>query len=394
MFSLLLAIIYIAFISLGLPDGLLGSAWPSIYQEMNIPVSFMGIISIIISMGTVFSSLKSDFLTKKFGVGPVTAVSVFLTAFAIIGFFFSHSFIMLCIFAVPYGLGAGSVDSALNNYVALHYKSRHMSWLHCMWGVGASLGPVIIGSAMKAGQPWNKGYLYVGLIQAVLTLIVFLSLPLWNKNKALPMSESGNENETEKSTENKAISLKKLLSFPGVKAAMLTFFCYCALEQTAGQWAASFLVLARNVSPETAARYASFFYIGITIGRAICGFATFRFSDTQMIRAGFAIIVAGIVLTFIPSQVFSLAGLITIGLGCAPTFPSMIHATPDHFGKEKSQAVIGVQMAAAYVGTTMAPPLFGLLTNLLNAKILPLYLTVILILMVIMHQILLKKTKK
>lgn len=385
MIGLLLAIIYAAFISLGLPDGLLGSAWPTIYQEFGVPVSYMGIVSMIISGGTVISSLKSDYLTKKLGVGLVTAISVFLTAFAIFGFSISHNFILICLFAIPYGLGAGSVDAALNNYVALHYKSRHMSWLHCMWGVGASLGPVIMGFALNGGKTWNRGYFYVGIIQVVLTAILFCSIPLWKKN---PTSQSQTTSQ-----EKSSLRIKDVLAIPGAKAALVTFFCYCALEQTAGQWAASFLVLARNVSPELAARFASFFYIGITVGRGICGFITFKLNDKQMVRLGLFIILIGVILIFLPNQNLSLAGLIIIGLGCAPVYPSMIHSTPLRFGADKSQAVIGMQMATAYIGTTLMPPIYGLFANFVNANILPFYLGAILILMFVMHEICEKKVQ-
>lgn len=378
MFTLLLPIIYAAFISLGLPDGLLGSAWPTMYPQFGVPVSYMGFVSVIIAMGTVVSSLKSDYLTKKLGVWLVTSVSVCMTAAAILGFAFTKNFWLLCALAVPYGLGAGSIDAALNNYVALHYKSHHMSWLHCMWGVGAALGPSIMAFSLNRQLGWNNGYLHVGLIQAALTLLLFASFPLW-RQKTQKTTEDGDNLQ-----KPKALGLFEVMKIPGVKAAMLMFFCYCALEQTAGQWAASFMVLARGISPEVAARFASLFYLGITVGRGICGFVTFKLNDRQMIKLGFVIILAGIILIAIPLPVFALAGLIITGLGCAPIFPSMIHSTPDNFGADKSQSVIGVQMASAYIGILFMPPLFGILTNLVGAAILPVYLGVFLVMMLVM----------
>lgn len=373
MASLLLAIIYFAFIGLGLPDGLLGAAWPTMYPEFGAPVSMMGVISFIIAFGTIISSLQSDRLTHRFGVGKVTAVSVGMTAVAIMGFALSHSVLPLCLWAVPYGLGAGSIDAALNNYVALHYKSRHMSWLHCMWGVGASVGPIIMGAALSQGKPWNAGYTYVGIIQIVLTVILFVSLPLWKQHQS--------EDQAVKQSD-KVLSLREVLTVPGVLAVMITFFGYCSVEQTGGQWSASYLVLIRGFSPTEAAKSASMFYLGITIGRGLCGFITFRLNDEQMIHMGFGTIAAGIILLLLPWRWAAIAGLIIVGLGCAPIYPSLIHSTPSHFGADKSGAIIGVQMASAYVGTTLIPPLFGVIANWIGASILPFWFLFFLLLMI------------
>ncbi len=383
MFQLLLLIIYLAFISLGLPDSLLGAAWPTMYQEFAVPVSYAGGISMIIALGTIVSSLQSDRLTKKFGTAIVTAASVFLTAAALFGFSVSHSYLALCLWAIPYGLGAGSVDASLNNYVALHYTSRHMSWLHCMWGVGASVGPYIMGYALTGGRGWNMGYRYIAVLQIILTAILIFSLPLWKKQGAGPEAE-----------EDKAppLSLKQVFGIPGAREVMVAFFCYCALEQTTGLWASSYLVLRRGLSPETAAGFASLFFIGITVGRALSGFMTLKFSDTQMIHLGFGVIFLGIVLFFLPlGSAGSLVGLILVGLGCAPVYPSIIHATPAHFGPDKSQAMIGVQMASAYTGTCLMPPLFGLIANHISVALFPVYLLVILLLMAFMHARMLQK---
>lgn len=381
MASLLIAIIYMAFISLGLPDALLGSAWPVMYSQLGVPLSYMGIISMIIALGTIFSSLASDFLTRKLGTGLVTALSVFMTAAALFGFSAADSFIALCVIAVPYGLGAGAVDAALNNYVALHFASRHMSWLHCMWGVGASLGPYIMGYALTGGSGWNMGYRYIALLQIALTAVLFLSLPLWK-------TSTHDETETEAGP---ALSLGQILRIPGAKAVMVTFFCYCALEQTTGLWASSYLVLQKDVPAETAASFASLFFIGITVGRALSGFLTMRLNDRQMVRLGQGIIAAGIAAVLLPlGKYAALAGLVLIGLGCAPIYPCIIHATPDHFGADRSQAIIGVQMASAYAGTCSMPPLFGLIANHITVSLFPVYLLVILLLMILMHETLLK----
>ena len=401
MTQLLLAIIYLAFISLGLPDSLLGSAWPTMYIQFDVPISYAGIISMIISAGTIISSLQSDRLTKKLGTGKVTAISVAATAVALFGFSFSHSFWALCLWAIPYGLGAGSVDASLNNYVALHYESRHMSWLHCMWGVGATAGPYIMGIALSMGQGWNMGYRYIVIIQVVLTAVLVFSLPLWKGRKS-PTENLQNaemeqllENASEKAdtTAEKALSLREILKIAGAKEVMLCFFCYCALEQTAGLWASSYLTLHKGVSSETAAIFASLFYIGITVGRAISGFITMKLNDTQMVRLGQSIIVLGIMAMVLPgSNVLALAGLILIGLGCAPIYPCVIHSTPAHFGADKSQAIIGVQMAFAYIGILAMPPLFGVLASRISVALLPCYLFAILVVMVIMHELLTKKT--
>ena len=384
MVSLLLAVIYLAFISLGLPDPLLGAAWPTMYKELDVPLSYSGIIFMMIAAGTVVSSLQSDRLTRRLGTGLVTALSVMMTAAALFGFSKSHSFTALCLWAVPYGLGAGSVDAALNNYVALHYASRHMSWLHCMWGVGTTIGPYILGAALAGGGSWNDGYRRIFFLQAGLTVILLISLPLWQKR---PEKESGSEPD-------KPLSLREVISLPGVGEVMLSFFCYCALEQTMGLWTSSYLVKIKDIDNVTAAKFAGLFYIGITAGRAVNGFATMKLSDKTLIRAGQAVIALGILLMVLPlGRVAALAGFVTVGVGCAPIYPCIIHSTPGHFGAGRSQAVIGVQMASAYVGTTVMPPLFGLLSQGLGLWIMPLFLAVLLLVMWLSYERVLIKTK-
>ena len=385
MFQLLLAIIYIAFISLGLPDSMLGAAWPDMYVEFGVPLSCAGILSALIAAGTIVSSLQSDRLTLKLGTGKVTAISVAMTAAALFGFSITHNFWLLCLWAIPYGLGGGSVDASLNNYVALHYKSRHMSWLHCMWGVGAATGPYIMGYALTRGQGWNSGYRIISMMQIVLTAILFLSIPLWKKRSTV-IEETGEK--------RKPMSLKDVLKIKGAKEVLICFFCYCAIEQTAGLWASSYLNLYKGVPVETAASFGAMFFIGITAGRAISGFLTIKLTDLKMIRLGQTLILAGIVIMFLPLNAYTtLAGLIMIGLGCAPIYPCIIHSTPAHFGEDKSQAVIGVQMAFAYTGTLCMPPLFGIIANTITVALLPVYLIILLVLMVVMHEVLLRKTK-
>ena len=381
MAQLLLAIIYLSFISLGLPDALLGAAWPSMYGAFDVPLSYAGIISAIIAAGTVLSSLQSDRLTRRLGTGPVTAISVAVTALALFGFSISHSFWLLCLWAVPYGLGAGSVDASLNNYVALHYASRHMSWLHCMWGVGASVGPYILSAALLRGRGWNAGYRSIALLQVGLTALLLLSLPCWKRQTAAGEAPAA------------ALSLKQLTAISGVKEVMAAFFCYCALEQTAGLWAGSYLVLVKNFSAERAAGFSALFFLGITAGRALSGFATFRFNDAQMVRLGEGILLLGCGVLVLPlGTACALIGLGLIGLGCAPVYPSLIHATPRHFGAHRSQAVIGVQMASAYVGTCFMPPLFGILSRALSPALLPLYLFLLLLGMAVSHERLVRKS--
>lgn len=374
--SLLLAIIYVAFISLGLPDALLGAAWPSMRGELGVPVSYAGMISMIISVGTIISSLKSDDLTRKLGTGKVTAISVAVTAAALWGFSVSRSFVMLCVIALPYGLGAGAVDAALNNYVALHYKARHMSWLHCFWGVGASIGPYIMGACLTGGLSWNSGYRIISILQITLTAVLFATLFLWKSS----VSEGNGSQEGQS-----GMKVKDLLKMPGAKAALSSFFCYCALEQTAGLWAASYMVLSRGVTAQAAAKWASLFYLGITAGRFVCGFITLKLDDKGMVRMGQAVAVAGIVLLALPlGQSLTGIGLVMVGMGCAPIYPALLHETPVNFGADKSQAIMGMQMACAYVGTMAMPPLFGMISDLAGIWLYPWYLFVIVTIMIIM----------
>ena len=387
MINFLLAVIYLSFISLGLPDGLLGAAWPVMCVDMDVPVSYAGLISITIAAGTIVSSLMCDRLTLRFGTGKVTAVSVAMTALALLGFSVTKNYWLLFIWAVPYGLGAGSVDASLNNYVALHYASRHMSWLHCMWGLGAMIGPYIMGFALSAGQNWSMGYRYVSFVQMALVAVLVLSLPVWKSRQG---------NTPDKTTETpKSLSIGQILRIPGAKEVLIAFFCYCALEQTAMLWGSTYLVRHVGMDEERAASLASLFFIGITTGRFLSGFLTYKLTDETMTRLGQGIIGLGILVMLLPlGEAAATAGLLMVGFGCAPIYPCVIHSTPAHFGEENSQAIIGVQMASAYTGILIMPPLFGLIANHISVSLMPWYLGGILVLMVAMCEILNKKTAK
>ena len=384
MFQLLLVLIYICFISLGLPDSLLGSAWPVLHGDIGVPLSYAGIISMVISVGTIVSSLLSDTMTKKLGTGRLTAISVLMSAVALFGFSVSSSYWMLLLWAIPYGLGAGGVDAVLNNYVALHYKAQHMSWLHCFWGVGASISPYIMSFALVKLESWNKGYLIVAVIQIVLALFMFLCLPLWKKSE---------EQDREEGLRTEPLKLREIFSIPGATACFLTFFAYCALELTASLWASSYLVQTHGVDPETASAFASMFYIGITLGRGLNGFFAMRFSDRFLVRVGLGMITVGVGLMFVPFSAAALTGFVIAGLGCAPIYPCVIHMTPGVFGKEKSQALIGFQMAFAYVGFCIMPPLFGFIAQYTSIALLPFYLLALLVLMTVMHEVMAIKTR-
>ncbi len=373
MYSFLLALIYIAFISLGLPDSLLGSGWPVMYAELGVPVSFMGIVTMVISGGTIVSSLLSDRLTRRLGTGIVTVTSVFLTVIALFGFSISKSFWMLIAFAVPYGLGAGAIDAALNNYIALHYKAKHMSWLHCFWGVGTIVSPFVMSYALAHGT-WGGGYRIVGFIQLGIALLLLVTLPVWKVNKS-SAEVSG-----------KSLGLLGALKIKGVPCLLLGFFAYCAAEATAMQWASTYFAEVRGIVADRAAGFAALFYIGITAGRFLSGFVTDKLGDRRMIRLGTGVLICGIAALFIPTQSYTVAfiAFLVIGFGCAPIYPCIIHSTPANFGAENSGAIIGIQMASAYVGSTFIPPLFGLLGNAVSFAIMPLYLLVFIALMITM----------
>ncbi|MEG1275278.1 MAG: MFS transporter [Ruthenibacterium sp.] len=384
MTTILLVVIYIAFISLGVPDSLLGATWPSMYPALGVPVSFAGVIAVITTGGTILASLRSAWLIRRFGTGAVTAVSVGLTAAALLGFSVAPSAAWLCLCAVPLGLGAGSVDAALNNFVALHYNAMHMSWLHCFWGVGATLGPLVMARCMGVNHNWIAGYRVIGLMQIVLVIVLVCALPMWRKMEPVtPRQEPQKKSET-------GIALLRL---PGAKEALLSFTCYCAVETTTGLWAGSYLLLQCGLSAESAAQWTSAFYFGITAARFVCGFLTLRLSDQTLVRAGQILIAAGTVTLLLPlTAVAGGSGFFLIGLGCAPIFPCLLHGTPHHFGSENSGAMMGLQMASAYVGSAVVPPLFGLVAQYVSIALMPYCLGFLLVVMVLMTERLNHKT--
>ena len=384
MYGLLLAVIYLVFISLGLPDSLLGSGWPAIHTELDLPVSYMGFVSMTISCGTVISSLLSDKLTKKIGTRAVVSISIFLTVAALFGFSLSSRFWMLIVFAIPYGLGAGAIDAALNNYIALHFKAKHMSWLHCFWGVGTIVSPFIMGYAVT-NATWHDGYRIVGFIQLAIAIIMLLSLPLWKVNK-----------NTAEARTQKSVGLIGALKIKGVPFLLIGFFAYCAAEATTMYWTSTYFVEVKKISTEEAANLASLFYIGLTVGRFISGFIAEKLGDRKMIIIGTCILTCGIVFLLLPinSYVFAIAAFIVIGLGCGPIYPCIIHSTPNQFGAENSGAIIGIQMASAYIGTTIIPPLFELIGHAIGFTIMPVYLLIFVILMITMTELTFHITKR
>lgn len=373
---LLLIVIYLAFISLGLPDSLLGAAWPVMYKNLRVPVDFAGIISMIVAGGTVVSSLLSARVIRWYGLPAVTTVSVLMTALALLGFSFSHHFIFLCLLALPLGLGAGSVDAGLNNYVALNYQAKHMNWLHCFWGVGAAIGPMIMSGYLASGKLWTMGYWTVGWIQVFLVVILFLSFPLWiHRTK----KQYSNDELTTK------VSFRILLKIPGFKQALVVFFCYCTIEATFGLWGASYLVFVRGFAPGKAAELVSVYYIGITAGRFLSGFIAGKLSNRQMVYVGQCLMVLAIVMLGLPFKATLLPGFFLMGLGCAPIFPSLLHETPKNFGEKYSQAIMGIQMASAYIGITLMPWLFGKIASELNYAFLWWFVAIVLVIKIYMN---------
>lgn len=379
MYLLLLAVIYLAFISLGLPDSLLGSAWPTIRTALDVPLSYMGFVSMIISGGTIISGLMSERLTKKFGTKYVTLISVLLTAIALFSFSTVKEFYQLCLWGIPYGFGAGAIDAALNNYVALHYKSKHMSWLHCFWGVGTIVSPYVMSYALVHSN-WSNGYRTVSYLQFGIAAVILLTLPFWKANKSADEAENSGE----------LLGLKGALKTKGVPYLLTGFFAYCAAEATTMLWASSYLEGVRGATKDEAAAFGSLFFIGITAGRFLSGFISDKIGDNRMIRIGTSIALLGVVMIILPLKTTSLIGFIVIGLGCAPVYPCIIHSTPRNFGAENSQGIIGIQMASAYVGSTFMPPVFGLIANHISLKLMPLYLAFFFILLLVM----LSKTEK
>lgn len=386
MTTLLLIIIYISFISLGLPDTLLGSSWPVMQAEFGVPLSYAGIVSMIVCFGTIISSFFSGVLIRRLGTGKVMAFSVLMTAIALFGTAFTPNFLFLCILGIPLGIGAGAVDAALNHFVAMHYKARHMSWLHCFWGIGASGGPIILSFFIARENGWKWGYGTIGLLQVFLVAILFITLPLWKKveNKEVEFTHSNEPLEETEHKELLPLSKKELFQKKGVKSTLITFFSYCAVEVTVGLWGSTYFVFIKGISPGEAAKWISLYYIGITVGRFISGFLTVKLSNRSLIRLGQGISAFGILLMFLPfSHSITILGLVLTGLGFAPIYPSLIHETPNRFGRAVSQEMMGIQMGVAYMGNTFVPPLFGVLAQYISIGLYPGFLLVFMALMVI-----------
>jgi fucose permease len=385
MATFFLIIIYLAFISLGLPDSLLGSAWPVMREDLNASLGTAGILSMVIAGSTIVSSLLSGTVLQRFGTGKVTLVSCIMTAGALLGFAWSPSIIWLIMCAIPLGIGAGSVDAGLNNYVATHYKAHHMSWLHCFWGVGATLGPIIMASSISGQNLWRHGYLIVAGIQFILVIILFVSLPLWDKvakSSHVINVEAQNELLNQELEQNSETT--KPWQVKGVKLAMLTFLFYCGIEASMGLWGSSFLVHVKNLPAATAAQWVSWFFVGITVGRMITGFITFKMSSRMLIRYGQLIALVGTVVLVLPfPPILSLVGFMIVGLGLAPIFPCMLHETPARFGKKNAQTIMGFQMAAAYTGSTLVPPFLGLLASNITISIFPWFIIIFAIAMLL-----------
>lgn len=382
----LLVIIYISFISLGLPDSLLGSAWPIMQTDLSSTFSIAGYISMTVCVGTVISSLLSNRLAARFGTGRVTLISVAMTSLALVGYSFAPNALMLFIMAIPLGLGAGSVDSVLNNFVALYYEPKHMSWLHCFWGIGATAGPAIMSLFLLSEGGWRKGYIVISMIQFILALILLAALPLWQKHS---------ENEiVEDQSKESVISNREAFRIPYVKLALVSFVFFCALELTTGLWSSSYLVTVKGLSASDAARWAAYFYAAITVGRFVSGFLSIKISGAYLIKVGQLICIAGTVMLMLPLPVyFSMVGIVLLGLGTAPIFPSMLHETPNRFGAAASGAIIGLQMAFGYIGSTIFPPLFGTIASVTSLKLFPYFLLICTLILFISSELLQKKIK-
>ncbi len=376
MLTLLFVVICIIFIGLGLPDSILGSAWPTIYQDLNLPFSYANFITFLISFGTVMASFFSARLINKFGTAKLTMASTFLSALCILAFSFSNSMIFFCLLAIPLGIGAGAIDAALNNYVAIHYSSMHMSLLHCFYGVGVSLSPLLIALALGQTNDWRQGYRIVFLVMLFISLVALFSLPLWKKVKT--------KQPKEEHFSPKTLSLMEMLKIPSVVVSWILFFSSVGLEFTCGIWACTYLVNTQVITEATAANYLTFFYAGITISRFISGFYSKKFAPEKSVFFGYTIVGIALVLLFLPLPIeFKAVSLFLIGFGNGPTFPNIIFVTPINFGKEVSQSIIGSQMAFCNIGILIMPPIFGFLAEWLGLQIFPIYLTCLFVIMVL-----------
>ncbi len=367
MYALLLVIIYFAFVSTGLPDSLLGAAWPSMRSSYEVPLSYAGIISILVTICIISSSLMAGAVSRKLGTPLVSALSVLLSAFAMLGYAQADSFWELCLFSIPYGFAAGAIDTALNNYVSLNYSARHMSWLHAVWGVGASISPFIMSCSLRWSNDWQNGYWVVGGLQLGLAIILLLSLPLWKRKPAAQANPSPNQEK---------IGNWAALKTPGVIFVLLTFFSYGAIEIAASLWAASYLEEIRNMGKVAAAGYAGLFFFGVMSGRFLSGIIAPYCSERHQIIGGAFVLMFGAILLWLPvqSNIPVLAGLLIVGMGGAPICPALFHAIPRYFGEANSMSITGLQMAFSYLGATLMPPMLGILAEFVGLGIYPIYL--------------------
>lgn len=375
MVTAIIILIYVAFVGFGLQGSLLGAAWPVMRIDFGVEVAFVGVISTVTSVCTMLTTINSHKLVRRFKTGPIVAISIVMTSLSLFGYSTATEWWHMLIWSVPYGIGGGLLDSVLNNYVAINYSSKYMSWLHCFWGIGATISPYIMGVCLTHNNNWGAGYVNVAVIQMIIAVLIFASLPMWKKVAAT--NAKADVSPSDENQPKKSISLIGILKIRGIWIVLLSFFCYCAVEQTAGFWAATYLVEGRGINSATAAKVASYFYLGIMIGRFISGFVADRLGDKKMIRIGVLVILVGIGLIFVKPEAICLAGLIVCGLGCAPIYPAMVHQTPALFGKENSGAVIGVQMVGAYLGSMAMSPLYGVFSQLISNSFYPVYLGIL-----------------
>ncbi len=375
MSTLLLIVIYITFIGLGIPDSLFGTAWPAIYSAFGVAISHANFVTSIISGGTILSSLLSTRLIKCFGTAKVTAVSTAMTAGALLGFSIAPNIIFLCLFAVPLGIGAGAIDTALNNYVTLHYRAVHMNFLHCFYGIGVSLSPYLMSLMLSATGNWRQGYQTVFWVQLGIAIMTIISIPLWKKVNSTDSYEEENA---------LVIGIIDLLKDLKVRRVCLVFLGSCAIEYTCGVWGSTFLVTEKQMAVDAAAKVIMFYYIGMALGRFSSGILALKCTSQQMIKIGQCITLIAIALLLLPLSPIATSGaLFLIGLGNGPIFPNMIHLTPENFGKERSQAVVSIQMSASYISILLAPVLFGLLAQFISLALFPYYLCAMLFIMLL-----------
>ena len=366
----LLIVIYVAFIGLGLPDTILGAAWPLMRQDLNTPISAVGILSVIVSVGTIISSLLTPKFLRILGTGKLVAYSIALTAIASIGYGFADSFNILCLWAIPMGIGAGAVDVAMNNFAAVYLESKHTNWLHASWGIGATLGPSLLSFSIMTSNGWRGAYEMVAILLAIIFTMILISLPLWKKQ------EANGPTQTVSEPAKQVLSLREALRVPGMKLSFFTFFFYSALEISTSLWCGTYLT-ACGFKPEVGAMVVSLMFASVMIGRIISGFFAIKFTDHRLIYAGIFIVAAGCLVLSLPLPLWMLPVCICLlGLGCAPVYPSLIHATPARFGEALSSRAISIQLAGSYVGSIIMPPAFGLVATKFSVHLWPISLSI------------------